>query len=40
MATKPSKGSGRPIPKVEINLEITPAQGEELLKTLQDSFQK
>ena len=38
MATKPTKGSGRPIPKVEINLEITPAQGEELLNTLKDRF--
>ena len=38
MANKPTKGSGRPIPKVEINLEITPAQGEELLNTLKDRF--
>lgn len=39
MATKPSKGSGRPIPKVEINLEITPAQGEELFKTMAVRFE-
>jgi hypothetical protein len=34
MAIKPSKGSGQPIPKIEINLECSPEQGEELLKTL------
>jgi len=38
MAKKPSKGSGKPIPKVEINLELSPEQGEELLKTLKDRF--
>jgi hypothetical protein len=37
---KSSKGSGRPIPKVEINLELSPEQGEELLKTLQVRFEK
>ena len=40
MAKKPSKGSGKPIPKIEINLELSPEQGEELLKTLQDRFEK
>ena len=40
MAKKTSKGSGRPIPKIEINLELSPEQGEELLKTLQDRFEK
>jgi hypothetical protein len=40
MAAKPSKGSGRPIPKVEVNLELTPEQGEELLKTLQVRFEE
>ena len=40
MAKKPSKGSGRPIPKIEINLELSPEQGEELLKTLQVRFEK
>jgi hypothetical protein len=33
MAKKPSKGSGKPIPKIEINLELSPEQREELLKT-------
>jgi len=40
MAKKSSKGSGQPIPKVEINLEISPEQGEELLKTLEVRFEK
>ena len=40
MAEKSSKGSGKPIPKVEINLELSPEQGEELLKTLQVRFEK
>jgi hypothetical protein len=40
MAKKPSKGSGRPIPKVEINLELSAEQGEELLKTLKDRFEE
>lgn len=34
------KGSGKPIPKVEVNFEISPEQGEELLKTLQARFEK
>jgi hypothetical protein len=40
MAIKPSKGSGQPIPKIEINLECSPEQGEELLKTLKVRFEK
>ena len=40
MATRSSKGSGKPIPKIEINLEFTPEQREELLKTLQVRFEK
>jgi class 3 adenylate cyclase len=40
MAKKSSKGSGHPIPKIEINLELSPEQGEELLRTLKDRFEK
>jgi hypothetical protein len=40
MATRSSKGSGKPIPKIKINLEFTPEQREELLKTLQVRFEK
>ena len=40
MAKKPSKGNGRPIPKVEINLELSPEQGAELLKTLNVRFEE
>ncbi len=40
MAKKLSKGNGRPIPKIEINLELSPEQGEELLKTLKVRFEK
>jgi len=40
MAGKPSKGSGRPIPKIEIDLELSPEQGQELLKRLKDRFEK
>ena len=40
MAKKSSKGSGKPIPIVEINLELSPEQGEELLKTLKVRFEK
>jgi hypothetical protein len=40
MAKKSSKASGKPIPKIEINLELSPEQGEELLKTLQVRFEK
>lgn len=34
-----SKGSGAPIPKVKIDREVSPTQGEELLKTLQARFE-
>lgn len=40
MAKKSSKGSGRPIPKIEISLDLSPQQGEELLKTLQVRFEE
>lgn len=42
MAKKASKGkdSGRPIPKVEIHLELSSDQGEDLLKTLKVRFEK
>jgi hypothetical protein len=40
MAKKTSKGSGHPIPKVAIDLELSPEQGEELLKTLKVRFEK
>ena len=40
MAKKSSKGDGRPIPKIEINLELSPEQCAELLKTLKDRFEK
>ena len=40
MAKKTIKGSGSPIPKVEINLEISPAQGEKLVKTLKRRFEE
>jgi hypothetical protein len=40
MAKKSSKGSGKPIPKTEINLDLSPKQGEELLKALQVRFEK
>ncbi len=34
------KGSGKPIPKVEVNLEISPEGGEELLEKLKLRFEK
>ncbi len=39
MAKNVSKGSGKPIPKVEINLKITPKQAESLVQTLKDRFE-
>jgi hypothetical protein len=41
MAKKLSKGkgNGKPIPKIEINLYLSPEQGEELLNTLQERFE-
>lgn len=40
MAKKPSKGSGKPIPKVKVNVEPSTEQVEELLKTLKGRFEK
>ncbi len=40
MAEKSSKGSGKPIAKIEIDLKVSPEQREELLKTLQVRFEK
>lgn len=40
MAKKPAKGSGKPIPKIEINLELSAGQGETLLQTLLARFEK
>jgi hypothetical protein len=40
MAKKSPKGNGKPLPKIEINLELSGEQGEELLKTLKDRFEK
>ena len=40
MPKKSSKGNSQPVSKVEINLEISPEQGEELLKTLQARFEE
>ena len=40
MVKKSSKGSGKPIPKVKVDLELSPKQREELLKTLQARFEK
>jgi len=40
MAKKSPKSSGHSISKIEINLELSPEQGEELLKTLKVRFEK
>ena len=40
MAKKSSKGSGKPIPKIEISLDLSPKQLEELLKILKVRFEK
>ena len=40
MAKKSAKGSGQPMPKVEINLELSPKQSEDLLITLQARFEQ
>ncbi|HEY9088206.1 MAG TPA: DUF4256 domain-containing protein [Anaerolineaceae bacterium] len=37
---KPSKGNGQPIPRIEVPAEVPPAQGKDLLKTLQNRFEK
>jgi hypothetical protein len=39
VAKNSSKGSGQPIPKIEINLDLPPEQHEELLKTLKARFE-
>jgi hypothetical protein len=40
MVKKSSKGSGKPISRIEINLKISSKQREDLLKTLKDRFEK
>ena len=40
MAKKSSKGNGRPVPKIDLNLELSPEGGEELLKILKARFEK
>ena len=40
MVKKSSKGSGKPIARIGINLKLSPKQREELLKTLKDRFEK
>lgn len=40
MAKKTSKGSGKPIPSIEINLGLSPEQGEELFRKLKTRFEK
>lgn len=40
MAKKPSQGNGQPIPKIEINLELSPEHGGSILKTLQVRFER
>jgi hypothetical protein len=40
MAKPSSKGSGKPIPKIELNLELSPEGHGELIKTLKVRFEK
>jgi hypothetical protein len=40
MAKKSSKGNGKPISKIEIDLEVSPEQGEALLETLRVRFEE
>jgi len=40
MAKKSPKGSGKPVPKIEMNLKLSPQQRVELLKTLKVRFEK
>jgi hypothetical protein len=40
MAKKSSKGSGQPIPKARVSLDLSPKQREKLLETLQARFEK
>jgi hypothetical protein len=39
MAKQPAKGSGKPIPSIEVSLDLSPERGEELLRTLQLRFE-
>jgi hypothetical protein len=40
MAKKAGKGNGKPIPKVAVNLKLSPVEGEALRNTLQVRFEK
>ena len=40
MAKQSSKGSGKPLSKIKIDLDLSPQQGKELLKALQARFEK
>jgi len=40
MGTKSGKGGGKPIPKIEVDLNLPPGRGEELLRILQIRFEK
>lgn len=40
MAKNPSKGGGKPIPKVVFNMDISPHQGDELIETLKNRFEE
>ncbi|MEM7116660.1 MAG: DUF4256 domain-containing protein [Chloroflexota bacterium] len=40
MAKKSAKGSGQPIPKIPVNLAVSPPEIEALLATLQDRFEQ
>ena len=40
MAKSSSKGSGKPIPRVEVSLKISPSQGEVLIATLKHRFEE
>jgi hypothetical protein len=40
MAAKSSKGAGQPVSIIDIDLDLSPEQGAELLKTLQGRFEK
>jgi hypothetical protein len=39
MAKKSSKGSGKPIPAITVNLDLSPGEAEALLDTLQERFE-
>ena len=40
MAEKSSKGNGKPLTKIEIDLDVSPEQGEELIEILQTRFEE